>query len=75
MKILNKLKYNFNAFVAIFQHYLYHKGSRTKLIALGMIVFKVKIVQECKKPKIEMYKLIWGLVFKCNGSGRQFNSI
>jgi hypothetical protein len=22
-----------------------------------------------------MYKLIWGLVFKCNGSGIQFNSI
>jgi hypothetical protein len=22
-----------------------------------------------------MYKSIWSLVFKCNGSGRQFNSI
>jgi hypothetical protein len=22
-----------------------------------------------------MYKLIWGLMFKCNDSGRQFNSI
>jgi hypothetical protein len=32
-------------------------------------------VQECKQSKIEMYKLIWGLVFKCNGSGIQFNLI
>jgi hypothetical protein len=32
-------------------------------------------MQHCKEPKIEMYKPIWGLVFKCNGSGRQFNSI
>jgi hypothetical protein len=32
-------------------------------------------VQDCKEPKVEMYKPIWGLVFKCNGSGKQFNSI
>jgi hypothetical protein len=35
------------------------------------MVFKVKKkVQECKESKIEMYKSIWGLVFKCNGSER-----
>jgi hypothetical protein len=34
-----------------------------------MVILKVKIVQECKESKVEMYKLIWGLVFKCNGSG------
>jgi hypothetical protein len=39
-----------------------------------MVVLNVKIVQECKEPKVEMYKPIWGLVFKCNGGGRQFNS-
>jgi hypothetical protein len=32
-------------------------------------------VQECKKPKVEMYKPIWGLVFKYNGSEIQFNMI
>jgi hypothetical protein len=32
-------------------------------------------VQECKEPKVEMYKPIWGLMFKCNGSGIQFNLI
>jgi hypothetical protein len=32
-------------------------------------------VQECKEPKEEMYKSIWGLMFKCNGSGIQFKSI
>jgi hypothetical protein len=32
-------------------------------------------VQEYKERKVEMYKPIWGLVFKCNGSGIQFNSI
>jgi hypothetical protein len=32
-------------------------------------------VQECKEPKVEMYKPIWGLVFKCNDSGIQFKSI
>jgi hypothetical protein len=31
-------------------------------------------VQDCKEPKVEIYKLIWGLVFKCNDNGRQFNS-
>jgi hypothetical protein len=34
-------------------------------------------VQECKEPKVEMYKPIWGLMFKCNGSEynlNQFNS-
>jgi hypothetical protein len=34
-----------------------------------------KKVQECKEPKVEMYKPIWGLVLKCNGSGIQFNTI
>jgi hypothetical protein len=32
-------------------------------------------VQECKEPKVEMYKPIWGLMFKCNGSGIRFKSI
>jgi hypothetical protein len=36
---------------------------------------KAKIVQDCKEPEVKMYKPIWDLVFKCNGSGRQFNSI
>jgi hypothetical protein len=49
--------------------------SDTTLIALGWWYLKAKIVQDCKEPKIEMYKPIWGLVFKYNGSGRQFNSI
>jgi hypothetical protein len=40
------------------------------LIALRMIELKVKRVQDYKESKVEMYKLIWGLVFKCNGSGR-----
>jgi hypothetical protein len=40
-----------------------------------MVVLKVKIVQECKEPKVEMYKSIWGLMFKCNGSRIQFNLI
>jgi hypothetical protein len=44
-------------------------------MALRMMIFKVKIIQDLKEPKVEMYKPIWGLVFKCNGSGRQFNSI
>jgi hypothetical protein len=38
------------------------------------MVLKVKIVQDCKEPKVEIYKPIWSLVFKCNDSGRQFNS-
>jgi hypothetical protein len=45
------------------------------LIALGWLYLKAKIVQDCKEPKVEIYKPIWGLVFKCNGSGRQFNLI
>jgi hypothetical protein len=32
-------------------------------------------VQECKEPKVEMYKPIWGLMFKCNDSRIQFKSI
>jgi hypothetical protein len=40
-----------------------------------MVVLKVKIVQKYKEPKVEMYKSIWGLVFKCNDSEIQFNSI
>jgi hypothetical protein len=32
-------------------------------------------VQDCKEPKVEMYKPIWDLVFKCNGSGIQFNLV
>jgi hypothetical protein len=32
-------------------------------------------MQECKKPKVEIYIPIWGLVFKCNGSEIQFNTI
>jgi hypothetical protein len=40
-----------------------------------MMIFKVKRVQQFKELKIEMYKLIRGLMFKCNRSGRQFNSI
>jgi hypothetical protein len=32
-------------------------------------------VQECKEPKVEMYKSIWDLMFKCNDSGIQFKSI
>jgi hypothetical protein len=31
-------------------------------------------VQECKESKVEIYKSIWGLVFMCNDSERQFNS-
>jgi hypothetical protein len=40
-----------------------------------MMVLKIKIVQEYKEPKVEMYKSIWSLVFKCNGSEKQFNLI
>jgi hypothetical protein len=32
-------------------------------------------VQEYKEPKVEMYKSIWDLMFKCNGSGIRFKSI
>jgi hypothetical protein len=45
------------------------------VIALGWWYLKAKRVQDCKEPEVEMYKPIWGLVFKCNGSGIQFNSI
>jgi hypothetical protein len=45
------------------------------LKALGWWYLKVKIAQEYKEPKVEMYKPIWGLMFKCNGSGIQFKSI
>jgi hypothetical protein len=45
------------------------------LIALGWWYLKAKKVQDCKETKVEMYKPIWGLVFKCNDSGIQFNSI
>jgi hypothetical protein len=40
-----------------------------------MMALKARIVQDCKEPNVEMYKPIWGLVFKYNGNGRQFNSI
>jgi hypothetical protein len=40
-----------------------------------MVVLNVKIVQEYKESKVEIYKPIWGLVFKCNNSGIQFNLI
>jgi hypothetical protein len=45
------------------------------LMALGWWYLKTKIVQNYKESKVEMYKPIWALVFKCNGSGRQSNSI
>jgi hypothetical protein len=32
-------------------------------------------VQECKEPKVKMYKSIWGLMFKYNGSEIQLKSI
>jgi hypothetical protein len=32
-------------------------------------------VQECKEPKVKIYKPIWGLMFKYNDSGIQFKSI
>jgi hypothetical protein len=44
--------------------------SDTTLIALWWMVFKTRIVQYCKEPKVKIYKPIWGLVFKCNGSGK-----
>jgi hypothetical protein len=34
-----------------------------------MVVLKVKSNVKCKKLKVEMYILIWGLVFKCNDNG------
>jgi hypothetical protein len=45
------------------------------VLGLGWWYLKPKIVQDCKEPKVKMYKPIWGLVFKCNDSGRQFNLI
>jgi hypothetical protein len=44
--------------------------SDTTLIALRWLYLKAKIMQDCKEPKVEMYKPIWDLMFKCNGSGR-----
>jgi hypothetical protein len=44
--------------------------SLKSLMAQGWMIFKAKIVQDCKKSKVEMYKSIWGLVFKCNDNGR-----
>jgi hypothetical protein len=32
-------------------------------------------MQDCKEPKVEMYKSILGLMFKYNGSGIQIKSI
>jgi hypothetical protein len=32
-------------------------------------------MQDCKESKVKMYEPIWSLVFKCNSSERQFNSI
>jgi hypothetical protein len=29
---------------------------------------KGKKVQDCKEPKVEIYKSIWSLVFKCKSS-------
>jgi hypothetical protein len=40
-----------------------------------MVVLKDKIAHEYKEPKVEMYKSMWGLVFKCNDSEIQFNLI
>jgi hypothetical protein len=53
------------------------KNKRISLIpnSSRIVILNVKIVQECKEPKVEIYKPIWGLLFKCNSSGRQFNSI
>jgi hypothetical protein len=45
------------------------------LKALRRWYWKVKVVQECKEFKVEMYKPIWGLMFKCNDSRIQFKSI
>jgi hypothetical protein len=45
------------------------------LKSLGWWYWKVKKVQECKESKVEIYKPVWGLMFKCNGSGIRFKSI
>jgi hypothetical protein len=42
---------------------------------LRMVVLKVKIVQKYIEFKVKMYKSIWSLVFKCNCSEIQFNTI
>jgi hypothetical protein len=39
-------------------------------MVLGMVVFKARIMQDYKEFKVEMYKPIGGLVFKCNDRGR-----
>jgi hypothetical protein len=39
------------------------------------VILKVKKIQKNKESKVEMYKPICGLVFKCNDSGIQFNTI
>jgi hypothetical protein len=42
-----------------------------------IMILKIKIAQVCKKSKVKMYKPIWSLVFKYNGSEKNsiwFNS-
>jgi hypothetical protein len=39
-------------------------------MALARWYLKAKIMQNYKEFKVEMYKSIWDLVFKCNDSGR-----
>jgi hypothetical protein len=45
------------------------------VITLGWWYLKLKIVQESKESKVEIYKPIWGLMLKYNGNGIQFNSV
>jgi hypothetical protein len=40
-----------------------------------MVVLKGQNNARNKEHKVEMYKPIWDLMFKCNGSGIQFKSI
>jgi hypothetical protein len=40
------------------------------LLDLGWWYLKATILQDCKESKVEMYKPIRGLVFKCNDSER-----
>jgi hypothetical protein len=40
------------------------------VMALTMMVFKARIMRDYKESKVKIYKSIWDLVFKCNGSGR-----
>jgi hypothetical protein len=42
----------------------------TTLNVLGWWYLNAKRVQDYKVPSVEMYKPIWGLMFKCNGSGK-----